>query len=407
MNIPRCGGIGTALLSGVLLLSACASSTGASRDGSATANTSANLACATKPVPSAGSGGSGGSSTSTSPQPVAIATPSGSVDLTEDGSTLIYPYLEALVSPFHAAYPKLTLSPGPGGSGKGISDASAGNVLMGGSDAYLSSSQMAAHPDLLNIPIAISAQAVDYNLPGLKLPEGQSGLKLSGCILANMYEGHITSWNDPSIAALNPGAKLPIAPVVPIHRVDSSGDTFIFTSLLSDTNGEWASGPSFGTTVTWPAASQLTGNGNPDMVNKCAANPGCVAYIGVSVEQSALTDGLGEALLQNQSGNFVLPTPANMQAAVTAGAGNVPSNLAAPLIYEPGQDSYPIVNFEYLMVSRTQKSADDAIAIKDFFAWALSTSGGATGANLATVGFIALPANVLPKVVAAVNSISG
>jgi phosphate transport system substrate-binding protein len=405
MNIGRNALIGMALLSGAALVSACGSSSTPSSGGSA--GTAAHLTCAAKPVSSQASGGSGASGASTSPPPVTTGTPSAPVDITEDGSSLIYPYLEVLVKPFAAANPKLTLSPAPGGSGKGISDATAGNVLLGGSDAYLSSSQRSAHPGLLNIPIAISAQAVNYNLPGLKLPEGQSGLKLSGCIIANMYEGHITSWNDPSIAALNPGATLPSTPVVPIHRVDSSGDTFIFTSLLSDTNSEWANGPSFGTTVTWPSASQLTGNGNPDMVNKCAANPGCIAYIGVSVEQSALTDGLGESLLQNQSGNFVLPTPNNMQAAVTAGAGSVPDNLAAPLIYEKGQDSYPIVNFEYLIVNKTQKSADDATAIRDFYAWALSPSGGSTGALLSTVGFIALPSNVLPKVVAAVNSISG
>lgn len=403
MKIRRNAGIGVALLGGALLVSACGSSSSPSSGGTSPA--AANLTCSTKPVPSAGSAGSGGSSTATSPPPITTGTVSSPVNITEDGSSLIYPYLEVLVDPFHTAYPTLTLSPAPGGSGKGISDASAGNVMMGGSDAYLSQSQSSAHPGLMNIPIAISAQAVNYNVPGLKLPAGQTGLHLSGCIIANMYEGHITSWNDPSIAALNPGATLPSTPVVPIHRVDSSGDTFIFTSFLTNTNSEWANGPSFGTTVTWPAASQLTGNGNPDMVNKCAANAGCIAYIGVSVEQSALTDGLGEALLQNQSGNFVLPTPDNMQASVTAGAGSVPDNLAQPMIYEPGENSYPIVNFEYLMVNKTQKSANDATAIRTFFAWALDPSMGATGAHLATVGFIALPSNVLPKVVAAVNSI--
>lgn len=394
--------IGTALLGAAALASACSSTP--SSDNTAT-TTNAHLACATKPVqssaPSSGGGGSSGSAA-----PITTGTPSAKVNLTEDGSSLVYPYMETLVKPFETANPDITLSPASGGSGKGISDAASGNVLMGGSDAYLSQSQQSKYPGLLNIPIAVSAQAVNYNLPGLQLPAGQTGLKLSGCVLAKMYEGKITSWNDPSIAALNPGAKLPSTSVVPIHRVDSSGDTFIFTSLLSDTDSTWSNGPSFGTTVTWPAASQLTGNGNPDMVNKCSANPGCVAYIGVSVEQSALTDGLGEALLQNQAGNFVLPTPSNMQAAVTAGAGSVPDNLAQPLIYEPGEDSYPIVNFEYLLVQKKQASTNDAIAIKDFFAWATSTSGGATGANLATVGFIGLPSNVLPKVNNAVNSIS-
>ncbi len=147
--------------------------------------------------------------------------------------------------------------------------------------------------------------------------------------------------------------------------------------------------------------------GNPAMVSTCAANPGCVAYIGVSVELQAQSAGLGEALLQNQSDNFVLPTGANMAASVSEGASSVPASLAASLIYEKETDSYPIVNLEYLIVKKTQPSADTATAIQDFFSWALSTTGGATPANLGTVGFIALPSTVLPGVEAAVDSITG
>lgn len=143
------------------------------------------------------------------------------------------------------------------------------------------------------------------------------------------------------------------------------------------------------------------------MVQACSSNPGCVAYIGVSVESQASSAGLGEALLQNQSGNFVLPTGINMASSVSAGAGKIPADLAVSLIYQKGADSYPIVNFEYLVVKKTQPSADTATAIKDFFAWALSSTGGATAANLGTVGFIALPSSALPGVDAEVNSITG
>ena len=127
----------------------------------------------------------------------------------------------------------------------------------------------------------------------------------------------------------------------------------------------------------------------------------------MSVELQAQSAGLGEALLQNQSGNFVLPTGANMAASVSAGATSVPVDLSDSLIYETGADSYPIVNFEYLIVKKTQPSANTATAIQDFFSWALSATGGATPANLGTVGFIALPSSVLPGVEAEVDSITG
>ena len=343
------------------------------------------------------------SSDASSPAAAATANPSTPVTLNEAGSTLIYPYLQVLAPQVHAAYSNITLAPGPGGSGLGISEATAKLVQMGGSDAYLSPAQAAANPSLLNIPIAISAQAVDYNVPGIP-----ANLKITGNILAQMYEGKITAWNDPQLAAINPGITLPAVKVVPVRRVDSSGDTFIFTSLLTKTNTAWANGPAFGTTVTWPAvATELTANGNPGMIQVCKANPGCIAYIGVSVENTALQQGLHEALLQNQAGNYLVPDLATITSAVNASAGSTPSNLRQSLIYSLGADSYPIINFEYLMIQQTQPNPTAAQAIRTLLDWAISPTGGATGGNLSAVNFVALPTSVIPKVEAAINQITG
>ncbi|MHB8313472.1 MAG: substrate-binding domain-containing protein, partial [Candidatus Dormibacteria bacterium] len=188
----------------------------------------------------------------------------------------------------------------------------------------------------------------------------------------------------------------------------SSGDTFIFTGLLTKTNTAWANGPAFGTSVTWPAvSSELTANGNPGMIQVCKANPGCVAYIGVSVENTALQQGLQEALLQNRAGNYLVPDLATITSAVNASAGSTPSNLRQSLIYSSGANSYPIINFEYLMIQQTQASATTAQAIRTFLDWAISPTGGATGSNLSAVNFVALPASVVPKVEAAINKITG
>ena len=374
-----------------LAVAACSSSSKASTS----APTSA-------PAPAATS--SGGSSTTTgsssSSSSLNLGNPSSAVSINEAGSTLIYPFLQELVSPLHAQYSNVTLVPGPGGSGKGISDAIAGTVQLGGSDAYLSPSQLSSNPGLMNIPIAISSQAINYNIKGV------DNLKLTGDVIAQIYEGKITKWNDPAIAKLNPGVNLPAQSIVPVRRVDASGDTFIFTSLLSDTNSAWNNGPNFGTSVTWPAvSSELTANGNPGMVQTCSATPGCIAYIGISSEAAAKSAGLGEAELQNKDGNFVQPDQSTVEAAVNAGAGNVPANLAAPLIYEPGAQSYPIVNFEYLVVKSKQSSADMAQAIRDFFSFAIDPNGGSTPQFLAKEQFVGLPQNVISLVNTAIAKI--
>jgi phosphate transport system substrate-binding protein len=340
---------------------------------------------------------------STAPAAEATGNPSSTVTLNEAGSSLLYPYLAVLSPQFHAAYSNVTLNAAPGGSGLGISEATAGLVQMGGSDAYLSPADIAATPGLVNIPIAVSSQAMDYNVAG-----APANLKLTGNIVAQMYEGKITEWNDPKIAAINPGVTLPAVKVIPVRRVDSSGDTFIFTSFLTKTNTAWANGPAFGTTVTWPAVSdELTATGNPGMIQVCSATPGCIAYIGVSVENTAIKGGLKEALLQNKAGNYLVPDLSTDTSAVTASAGSTPANLAQSLIYSSGANSYPIVNFEYLVLKDTQASSSTAEAMRTFLDWAISPTGGATGGNLAAVNFVALPAIVVPKVKAAIDKITG
>jgi phosphate transport system substrate-binding protein len=136
--------------------------------------------------------------------------------------------------------------------------------------------------------------------------------------------------------------------------------------------------------------------------------PGGIAYVGVSVEGTALVDGLGEAELENASGSYVQPETTTITAAVTAGATNVPASLAASLIYETGAQAYPIVNFEYLIINPSKiTSSDTALAIRTFIEWAISSTGGATQDNLSAVGFVPLPTTVVPLVNTAVAQITG
>ena len=346
------------------------------------------------------SGGGTSSNASTTPAALTTGNPTSSVTLHEDGSSLLLPYLKELVTPFNTAYSNITLSPAAGGSGKGISDTIAGAVNMGGSDAYLSPGQAAQHATLANIPIAVSAQDVFVNLPGV------TGLKLNGDVLAKIYSGQITTWNDPAIASLNSGVSLPSTPIIPVRRVDSSGDTFLFTSFLSATNSTWQNGPANGTTITWPAVSaEVTASGNPGMVNACKANPGCVAYIGISAQSSAEAAGLSLVSLQNQSGQFLTANASTLEAAVEAALPSVPNSLTQSLIYQSGAQAYPIVNFEYIIVNTQQTSSDTALAIRTFLAWAISSSGGAQQTYLAKQHFIALPNALITRVQNAIAAI--
>ena len=352
----------------------------------------------TKTTTPATSGSSG--TTATTALAAKTGNPTGPVTINEDGSSLLAPYLASIAAPLKAQYPNVTLSSAAGGSGKGISDALAGASQAGGTDAYLSSAQATQNPDFENVPIVVSSQSVDYNLPGV------TGLKLSGSVLADMYSGKVTTWNDPEVAKLNPGVTLPSTKVVPVHRSDSSGDTFLFTSYLSKTSQSWQSGPGYNTTVTWPQVSAaLTAQGNPNMVQTCKGVPGCVAYIGISAQKLADAAGLGQASLQNASGQFVTPTSSAVQAAVAAGSSSIPANLAVSLIDEPGAQSYPIVNFEYLVVNTKQPNADTALALRDLLTFAIDPSGGSSSALLSAQQFEPLPSSVIAKVQAAIAKI--
>jgi len=302
------------------------------------------------------------------------ATPATSnVALSETGATELYPLMNQWIPAYHSKYPNVSISTGATGSGAGISQAAAGTVDIGASGAYLSDGDMSAHKGLMNIALAVSAEQVNYNLPGVS-----QHLKLNGKVLAGMYGGTVKTWNDPQIAALNPGVNLPATPVVPLHRSDGSGDTFVFTQYLSkqDPDG-WGKSTGFGTTVNFPAVPGALGeNGAGGMVTGCAATPGCVAYIGVSYLDQANQKGLGEAQLANASGNYLLPDAQSIGAEAAGFASQTPANQVVSLINGPAADGYPMVNYEYAVVYSDQKDPAVAQTMQAFLNWVV-TDGSA------------------------------
>jgi phosphate transport system substrate-binding protein len=292
---------------------------------------------------------------------------------------------------------------GGGGSGVGIDDAISGKVQVGTSDAYLSSGDVFIHPDLLNIPLVISAQSVIYDLPGVSQ---STHVHLSGALLAQMYRGTITMWNDPRIAALNPGVPpLPSLKIRPLHRTIVAGDTFIFTQYLSTQDATWNATTGYGTRVTWPAnPADKAVDGSNVVYQTCARTPGCVSYNGVSYLAPAQALGVGQAALLNAEGNFTLPTVANIEATVSQFAQITPADGTMALIAGPGADSYPIVNFEYAIVKAAQPTPAIARQVRDFLTWVI-TSGNAPSFT-GPVGFAALSPDVQQVAAALIARIS-
>ena len=320
---------------------------------------------------------------------VAFADP---VRLLETGSSLLYPMFNVWVAHYSKSHPNVQITTQSTGSGTGISQAIQGVVQIGASDAYLSDPQIAQNPGMLNIPLAVSSQTVDYNIPGLTAAQR---LTLSGPVLAGIYSGSIRYWNDPAIARLNPGIPLPHHAIVPIHRADGSGDTFIFTQFLAFSTPSWSNSLHYGTTVNWPQVPGAIGsNGNPGMVSSAKSVPYSVAYIGISYRAQSGQAGLHEAKLVNRDGRAVLDSPATVAAAVTAMASKTPPDERLSLVFAPGANSYPIVNYEYAIVKQQQASPQVANELKAFLKWATSPTGGNTPAMLAAASFQGLPAAV-------------
>lgn len=324
------------------------------------------------------------------PGSVATAPATSTVALSETGATELYQLMNSWVSAYHSKYPNVTISTGATGSGAGISQAAARTVTIGASGAYLSEGDLKAHKGLMNIALTIGAEQVDYNLPGVT---GQ--LKLNGKVLAAMYRGSVKTWNDPQIAALNPGVSLPATAVVPLHRSDGAGDTFVFTQYLSkqDPDG-WGKSPGFGTTVDFPAVPGALGeNGAGGMVTGCAETPGCIAYLGSSYLDKAAQKGLGAAQLANGSGKFLSLDAQSIQAEAAGFAPQTPANQVISLINGPAADGYPIVYYEYAIVYSGQKDAATAQTLQAFLHWAI-TDGGSP-AFLDKEHFQPLPAAVV------------
>jgi phosphate transport system substrate-binding protein len=329
-----------------------------------------------------------------------------SVTLNGAGGTLIYPLMSAWIFAYTQVEPNVKVNYASVGSGAGIQQITKQTVDFGGSDAPLTATQYAALPSgttLLTIPESASAVVPAYNLPGIG-----NGLKFTGSVLANIFLGNITMWNDPTIAALNPGTTLPDHAITVVHRSDGSGTMYAFTNYLSDASSQWASQVGKSTSVNWPTG--LGGKGNEGVAGIISNTQYSIGPLEIAYEiinKNVISYGA----VQNAAGNFILANLTNTAAAVQAGATGLPAGNAQwsnvsiiDNIYNntAATDAYPISTLTYLLAYQQQTDQTKGTALVNFLWW-LVNSAQSAGADL---GYVPLPANVVAIDNTTINSIT-
>ncbi|MHB1929251.1 MAG: phosphate ABC transporter substrate-binding protein PstS [Acidimicrobiales bacterium] len=396
MQMSKASKLAAAATIAALALGACGSSnnssggTGTSAAATGTSAAASGTSAATGTSAASGTSGSTSGTSGAGTAAQVFAPPSSTVDVSETGSTLLYPLFQEWQKAYPSIHSNISITPQGTGSGTGISQAEAKTIDIGASDAYLPPSAFTQYKGIENIAVDISAQMINYNVPGVS-----GNLKLSPTVIAEMYTGKITKWNDPAIAKLNPGVSLPSLKVVPVHRSDGSGDTFLFTGYLTDAAPSiWTAGQN--TTVNWPnvpAATSAQGNGG--MVTTCGQTKGCIAYIGISYRSETQSAGLGEAAIQNKAGNFELPTPTTIEAEAAGFVAKTPANEAISLEYGPASNGYPIINYEYAIVDTSMGNSAAAQAVKAVLSWGLDPQDGSAPKYLVPINFQPLPSSVI------------
>jgi phosphate transport system substrate-binding protein len=294
------------------------------------------------------------------------------------GSTLVAP----LVAQWSSDYAKktgVTVTYGSIGSGGGIAQITARTVDFGASDAPLTSDQASACKDCVQVPWALGATLASYNLKG-----APAKLRLSGPVLADIFLGKITHWDDPAIAKLNSGATLPATVITPVYRSDGSGDTYAFSDFLSKVSPEWKSKLGVSTQVSFPKG--IGGKGNDGVAAVVGRQNGAIGYLGISY---VFGNELNYALIQNAAGNYPVPGPGTITAAADS-ITTIPSDNAISITDPPAsaKDAYPISTFTYAIFPTTSGKAK---TLHDFVTYAIGP-GQAFGEKLQ---FAPLPATVV------------
>jgi phosphate transport system substrate-binding protein len=277
--------------------------------------------------------------------------------ITGAGATFPNPLYSKWFSEYNKAFPDIRFNYQAIGSGGGIQQFTAGTVDFGATDAPMNPEEMAKAPDAVHIPTVLGAVVVTYNAPF-------TGLKLTPELLANIFLGKITKWNDPALAAVNPGIKFPDVAITVVRRSDGSGTTSIFTDYLAKISPEWKEKVGAGKSVSWPVG--LGGKGNDGVTGLIKQTPGAIGYVELAY---ANQNKLPLTALKNLDGNFVLPSLATTSAA--AAGVPMPADYRVSLTNAAGKDAWPLASFTYLIVHKDAKDKAKGDALVNFLWWAI------------------------------------
>ena len=347
-------------------------------------------ACGSNSPGNSSSGAGGGASGAAKPTSSASG-----ADLTGAGATFPNP----IYSRWFDEYSKKTgvkINYQPIGSGGGIKQLQEQTVDFGASDAPMTDAEMAGAKGgpVLHVPTVVGVVVVAYNLPGLAQP-----IKLTGSLVAGIFQGQITKWNDTRLAAVNPGVTLPNADILVVHRSEASGTTYVFSDYLSSVSAAWKASPGKGKELQWPVG--LGAKGNDGVSAQIKQTTGAVGYVELAyVTQNHLT----AALLQNAAGSFVAPAASAATAAAEAAASKLPvaSDYRVSIVNSPGAQTYPIASFTWLLLYKNQTDATKAKKLADFVHWALTDGQH----DAPALDYAPLPATLAARLTARVDSLA-
>jgi phosphate transport system substrate-binding protein len=320
---------------------------------------------------------------------IAIGGAAGATNITGAGSTFVYPVL----SKWSADYKAITgdqINYQSIGSGGGIAQIKAGTVDFGATDKPLAPSELAAS-GLAQFPVAIGGVVPVAHITGLK--PGQ--LKLSGPVLAAIYDGQITKWNDPHIAQLNPGLKLPAAQISTVHRSDGSGTTFNFTHFLSQVSPRFKTTVGEGTSVQWP--NGVGGKGNEGVAAYINQIPNSLGYVEYAY---VLQNHMAYALMRNAAGRFIAPSVKTFQAAAATADWSHAQDFYLVMTNAPGANAYPITASTFVLMYKQPKNAASSQAARKFFRWSLEKGQK----QALSLDYVPLPAPLVKQIEAYMTS---
>ena len=290
----------------------------------------------------------------------ALAQPVGAQTLINGaGATFPYPIYSKWFDEYAKIDPEVRFNYQSIGSGGGIKQISSRTVDFGASDGPMTDEQLKQAPaELLHIPTVLGAVVATYNLPG------SPKLRFAPDVVADIFLGKITKWNDPRITAANPGVTLPDQQILVVHRSDGSGTTYIWVDYLSKVSSGWQQKVGKGTSVNWPVG--LGGKGNEGVAGQVKNTPGALGYVELAY---AVKNKMPVASVKNAAGTFVEPTIAGTTAAATAAWKSMPADFRVSLTNPPGEDAYPIASFTWLLVYKDQPNELKGRALVKFLWW--------------------------------------